>query len=119
VREFKGLLIAALVLTFLGGMGAGAWVRSLAAAPQTTSPGSVQRRMDDFRSAFPDLTASQMRQLRAVLLRHDDAVDRIQRRLSTEQFQEKLAREAASREEIRGILTDSQRAEYDKLTRRK
>jgi hypothetical protein len=119
MREFKGLLIAALVLTFLGGMGAGAWVRSLAAAPEVVRPGSVDRRLDDFQQAFPDLSASQMRQLRTVLLRHDDAVRKIRERLSAEQFREKLASEAASREEIRGILTETQRVEYDKRTRRK
>jgi len=113
LREFKLLILLVLGLTYLGGLGAGAWVGTLTAAPRMRAA-SVDRRLGDFTEHF-DLNPSQVRQLRAVLFRYDKAVDEIRSRLTAREMREKLALERASREAIRTILDDSQRTDYDKL----
>ncbi len=110
MRQLKTLLVAALALVFVAGVGTGAWIRSLAAAAH--EPPKLDRRVRDFTDVF-DLSATQVRQLREVLYDHDQAKERI-RQLT--QSQEIRALEAKSRGRIRQLLTEEQRREYDRRT---
>ncbi len=110
MRQLKALLLAALALVFVAGMGTGAWLGSLAA---TAGPRTLtDLRVRDFQRAL-DLTPTQVRQLREVLYDYDQGKERI-RQPTPEQFQELLALEADSRRRIRQLLTKEQRAEYDR-----
>lgn len=113
MRQLKGLFLAVLLLTFVAGVGAGAWVESLVAAPRYQS--KLDRRVDDFRRHF-DLTPTQIRQLRDILAEHDHEDDRIRGGLTPEQYRAIRTLEARSRERIRDILTEAQQEEYDRLT---
>lgn len=110
MRQLKTLLIAALALVFVAGVGTGAWIGSLLAATQ--GPPTVDRRVRDFTGVF-DLSPTQVRQLREVLYDHDHGKERI-RQMTAEQFQELRALEAESRGRIRQLLTEEQRREYDR-----
>jgi hypothetical protein len=114
MRELKRLIIAVLALTFLGGVGTGAFIGTLTAASKDRAQ-SLGDRVQDFKQHFPDLTSSQERQLRTVIHEHDEKIRAIRRRLSAKQFREQLAEEEAARARIRQVLTERQRAEYDKL----
>ena len=59
-----------------------------------------------------------MRRLRQVIAEHDVRVSNIRAELSDEQFRRQLETEEASRQRIRGLLTEEQQREYDKLLRR-
>jgi hypothetical protein len=85
MRQLKRLFLIVAGLTFVGGIGTGAWIGTLLAAPPKPAA-KLDRRVQDFEHYFPDLDATQKRQLRE-----------------------------ASRKRIRLILTDPQRTEYDKL----
>jgi len=113
MRELKRLFFAVLVLTFIGGMGTGAWIGTLTAGTVDTAP-SVDRRVDDFRMHF-DLTKSQIRRLRAAIAEYDGQVKRIHSELSQAQFQSILQEQTRSRAKVRQVLTDEQKVEYDKL----
>ncbi len=110
MRQLKTLLLAALALVFVAGMGTGAWIGSLAAAPR--APRSLDPRVHDF-TRFFDLSPTQVRQLSEVLYDHDQRKERI-RQPTPEQFQELRALEAESRQRIRQLLTEEQRLEYDR-----
>jgi Spy/CpxP family protein refolding chaperone len=110
MRQLKTLLIAALALVFVAGVGTGAWIGSLAAA--THEPRKLDRRVRDFTNVF-DLSATQVRQLREVLYDHDQEKERI-RQMTPEQSLELRALEAESRGRIRQLLTEEQRTEYDR-----
>jgi len=110
MRQLKALLLAALALVFVAGVGTGAWIGSLAAATQ--GPPSLDRRVDDFKDAF-DLSPTQVRQLREILHDHDQKKERI-RQPTAEQFQELRTLEAESRGRIRKMLTEEQLREYDR-----
>ena len=112
MRQLKALLLAALALVFVAGVGTGAWIGSLAAATQGPT---LDRRVRDFTKVY-DLSPTQVRQLREVLHDHDQRKERI-RQPSPEQFQELLALEAESRGRIRQILTEEQQREYDRRAR--
>ncbi|MHC4548340.1 MAG: hypothetical protein ACYTEZ_06135 [Planctomycetota bacterium] len=117
MRQLKRLFLLVLGLTFVGGLGTGAWVGSLVAAqPVRETP--LDRRVDDFERHF-DLDATQIRQLRTILAEHDHRKARIQQEVSAEQFMKTRALEQESRDKIRVILTEEQRGEYDKLVGRK
>lgn len=113
MRQLKALLLAALALVFVAGVGTGAWIGSLAAATQ--GPRTLDRRVRDFQRTL-DLSPTQVRQLREVLHDHDQRKERI-RQPSPEQFQDLLALEAQSRGRIRQLLTEEQQREYDRLAR--
>ena len=113
MRELKRLFLAVLALTFLGGIGTGAWIGSLTAGPGT-EVSTADDRADEFEKRF-GLDATQMRLLRAVLAEHDGRIRNIQLQVTKEQFRQKLAQEELSRQKIRQILTTKQREEYDKL----
>jgi len=114
MRQLKALLLAALALVFVAGVGTGAWIGSLAAATQGPRT-FLDLRVRDFQRVL-DLSPTQVRQLREVLRDHDQRKEQI-RQPSPEQFQELLALEAKSRGRIRQILTEAQQREYDTRAR--
>jgi len=107
MRQLKALLLAALALVFVAGVGTGAWIGSLAAEPPGTG---VDRRVRDFDRVY-HLTPTQVRQLREILYDNDRRKDEIRRRT---QLQEIQAIEAESRGRIRQILNEDQLREYDR-----
>lgn len=113
MRQLKQLLFVVLVLTFVGGIGTGAWIGTLLAAPPKPAA-RLDRRVDDFLKHF-DLDATQQRQLRTVLADYDRKKDQIKATLTPEQLRRIRTLEESSRERIRLLLTRSQRREYDKL----
>ncbi|MHC4223229.1 MAG: hypothetical protein ACYSX0_04695 [Planctomycetota bacterium] len=113
MRELKRLFLLVLVLTFFGGVGTGAWIGTIVAAPSTPRP-SLDDRVQDFETFFGNLDGRQTRVLREIIAEHDTAVARIRQRLSKEQFEDIRRSEDASRERIRAILTPQQRDKYDK-----
>ena len=113
MRQLKRLLLIVLALTFLGGLGTGAWIGALLAAPPKPAA-KLDRRVDDFKAHF-DLDATQERQLRTVLADYDHQKDQIKGTLTPEQLRQIRSLEDSSRKRIRLILTEPQRTEYDKL----
>jgi hypothetical protein len=113
MRQLKQLFLIVLGLTFLGGIGTGAWIGTLLAAPPKQAA-KLERRVQEFMDTF-DLDATQERQLRTVLADYDHKKDRIKATLTPEQFRRIRTLEETSRKRIRLILNDPQRAEYDKL----
>jgi hypothetical protein len=114
--ELRRLILWVVGLTFLGGVGTGAWIGTLMAAPDRPEF-SIDRRVSDFQRHF-ELNPSQVRRLRQVLAEHDGRVRAIREELSGEQFRRQLETEEQSRRRIRELLTEEQRREYDKLLRR-
>jgi Spy/CpxP family protein refolding chaperone len=110
MRQLKALLLAALALVFVAGVGTGAWIGSLAAA--TKGPPTLDRRVRDFTDVY-DLSPTQLRQLREILYDFDRDKQRIQQP-TPEQAREMRTLEAESRGRIRQILTAEQRADYDR-----
>ena len=102
MREFKTLVLVAVLLAFIGGVGAGAWIGSLRAAPATNPP-SVERRMKAWKERY-NLTPSEQRQLRAVLVRYDSGRDGIYSELSSEQWRRLNELREKSQREIDEIL---------------
>ena len=84
MREFKAAILLALVLAFVGGLGAGAWIGSLRAAPQTPRR-SVDRRLESWKERY-ELTPSQERRLREVLIRYDKGRDRVRAQMDAERW---------------------------------
>ena len=117
MRELKRLLLLVLFLTFLGGIGTGAWIGSLTASPAAATPVDDDR-VAEFQRRL-GLDATQVRKLREILGDHDRKIRRIQNEITAQQFKRKLAQEDFSREQIKGILTLKQREEYDKLLGRR
>jgi len=113
MRQLKQLFLIVLGLTFVGGIGTGAWIGTLLAAPPKSGAG-LERRVGDFERHF-DLDATQKRQLKTVLADYDHKKGKIRATITPEQLRQIRALEAASRKRIRLILTDPQRTEYDKL----
>jgi gas vesicle protein len=105
MRQLKALLIAALALVFVAGVGTGAWIGSLAAA--TRAP-TLDRRVRDFTNVL-DLSSTQVRQLREILADFDQKKEQL-RQVTPEQ----RALEAETRGRIRQILTEEQLREYDR-----
>lgn len=113
MRQLKQLLLIVLVLTFVGGIGTGAWIGTLLAAPP--KPGAkLERRVGDFMEHF-DLDATQERQLRTVLADYDHRKEQIKATLTPEQLRRIRTLEDSSRQRIRLLLAEPQRREYDKL----
>lgn len=113
MRELKRLFLIVLGLTFLGGVGAGTWIGSLTAGPDTEIA-TTDRRVAEFERRL-SLNATQVRQLSDILAEHDNRIHSINQQVTKEQFRRKLGQEALSRDRIRKILTPQQREEYDKL----
>ena len=84
MSDVKRTVLFALLLAFVGGIGAGAWVSDLRAAPNTVQP-SIERRVEAWRAKY-DLTPSQVRQVRDVLLRYDAGSTRIRNEMDSERW---------------------------------
>jgi hypothetical protein len=108
MRQLKALLLAAMALVFVAGVGTGAWIGTLAAAPR--APRSLDRRVEDFRRML-GLSPTQARQVREILADHDRKREEMRRPTP-----EQLALETGTRARIRTILTEEQRREYDRRT---
>jgi hypothetical protein len=113
MRQIERLLLVVLGLTFIGGVGTGAWIGTLLAAPPKQAA-RLERRVQDFLQHF-DLDATQERQLRTVLADYDRNKEKIKGTLTPEQLRRIRTLEDESRKRIRLILTDPQRSKYDKL----
>jgi len=113
MHQLKRLLLVVLGLTFVGGLGTGAWIGTLLAAPPKKAA-RLDRRVNDFKAHF-DLDATQERQLRTVLADYDHRKDQIKDTITPEQLRQIRSLEETSRKRIRLILTEPQRTEYDKL----
>jgi len=113
MRQLKRLFLIVLGLTFVGGLGTGAWIGTLLAAPPKQGA-KLDRRVQDFKLYF-DLDATQERQLRMVLADYDHKKGQIKDTLTPEQLRQIRTLEETSRKRIRLILAGPQRTEYDKL----
>ena len=113
MRQLKRLFLIVAGLTFVGGIGTGAWIGTLLAAPPKKSA-QLERRVRDFMQHF-DLDATQVRQLRTVLADYDHGKEKIKATLTAEQLREIRALEETSRKRIRLILAEPQRTKYDNL----
>jgi len=111
MRDLKRAVLAALLLAFVAGLGAGAWVSDLRAAGEATPP-SMDRRVQAWTDRY-GLSPSQERRLRDVLLRYDAGRTKILSELDTQRWQriEKLRLEA--REDIDRILQEADPAAAD------
>ena len=112
MRDIRNLFLSVILLTFVGGVGVGAWLGSLRAAPAQPQKRSVERRMEDWKQVF-ELDASQERRLRAALNYYEMQRDRIRQEVSSEQFVRVHRLQEECREKVREILTPEQRALYD------
>ncbi len=83
MREFKTTILASVILAFVAGIGAGAWIGNLRASP-ANGQASVDRRLQSWTERY-DLTPSQQRQLRAVLIRYDSGRKQIRSELNRDQ----------------------------------
>ncbi|MEM8885313.1 MAG: hypothetical protein AAGD14_14690 [Planctomycetota bacterium] len=101
----KRTIAAALLLAFVAGLGAGAWMSDLRAAPRKAATPSADRRADAFQEKY-DLTASQRRRVRDIIVRYDQKRRSILTELDSERWQriERLA--AVSRQAIDEILRE-------------
>lgn len=113
MRQLRQILVVVLVLTFVGGIGTGAWIGTLLAAPPRAAA-RLDRRVKDFLRHF-DLDATQTRRLRTVLADYDHRKEQIKATLTPEQLRRIRTLEESSRERIRLLLTEPQRRKYDKL----
>lgn len=110
MRQLKLLLFLTLALTFVGGIGTGAWIGSLVAGPEEPR-GTAERRVADY-TEFYDLNETQQRELETILLRFDHRRGQI-RQLTAEQLQEMRRLEDETRANIRALLTAEQQRKYD------
>jgi hypothetical protein len=104
MREFKTLVLAAVALAFVAGIGAGSWISDLRAATTPSHP-SVERRLENWNKRY-NLTPSQQRRIRSVLVRYDAGRDRIFSEISAEQWQRLNRNLADSQREIDEILQE-------------
>ncbi len=113
MRELKRMFVAALCLTFLGGLGAGVFLGGLRAATPAPS-GPLDRRVQDWQGAF-ELTPSQVRRLREILARYDLGVQQLRDAIGAEQYRRIEELRERHRVQIRSdVLTPEQRVEYDR-----
>jgi len=116
MRGWKRLFFAVQALTLVGGLGIGAFVATLSAAPELPASPSVERRVGEYREAF-DLDASQARRLREVLERHDAEARAVRERIDEERFRELQRIHERAREELRGLLDERQTRILDGMAR--
>ena len=105
MNEVKRTVLAALVLAFVAGVGAGAWVGELRAAAGERDDVSVDVRLRAYDEKY-DLTPSEERRVRDVLLRYDAKRTEILSELDAERWQRlQLALEKA-RADLAEILDE-------------
>ena len=104
MREFKATILAAVLLAFVAGIGAGAWIGDLRASP-TGNPPSVDSRLKNWTERY-DLTPSQQRRLRSVLIRYDSGSRQIRSELNRDQRERLAALGEQSQQEIDKILKE-------------
>ena len=104
MREFKTTILASVMLAFVAGIGAGAWIGDLRASPASGHP-SVDRRLKNWTERY-DLTPSQQRQLRSVLLRYDAGRNQIRSELNRDQRMRLEQLSKRSQDEIDKILKE-------------
>jgi len=113
MRGLKALFLATLGLTFLAGLGAGAWLGGLRAAAPAEAVPSIQTRVRDWNETF-SLDRSQERRLQAILVYYDEESARIYRDLDAERFRQLHQLREECRVKLREMLTPEQQAEYDR-----
>ena len=109
MRGLKGAVCLALVLAFCAGVGAGAWLGDLRAAPDEPRTVSIDKRVEAWSKAH-DLTKSQERQIRDVLLRYDADRRNIRSEMSKDQWARVHKLRLESREKIDRILREGDSA---------
>jgi len=109
VNGIKGAVTAAILLAFVAGVGAGAWVSDLRAAPARPTSVSIERRVQSWTEKH-EMTPSQQRRLRDVLLRYDADRRRILSELSKDEWARLNQLRTDSRKDIDRILEDGHTA---------
>ena len=111
MREVKRLIIGVMVLTFLAGVGTGTWIQSLLAASPEKASANLDRRVQDFEQHF-ELSQTQIRLLKGVLLDYDMKKREIRDRVSAEGLREFGEGPDAAKEQHRenALLNDAGRA---------
>ena len=105
MNGIKAAVSGAIILAFVAGLGAGAWVSDLRAAPARTKSVSIERRVKAWTDKH-EMTASQQRRLRDVLLRYDADRRQILSQLSKDEWARLNLLRTASRKDIDRILED-------------
>ncbi|MEE8104722.1 MAG: hypothetical protein V3T86_04210 [Planctomycetota bacterium] len=111
MNGFKKLLLTVLGLTFIGGLGTGAFVGTLLASSKVVAQ-PEDRRIDDFREIL-DVDELQVERLRRIFARHQIELTGLRRTIQQENGRRYNEVHELCRQRIREILTDEQRALYD------
>jgi len=109
MHEVKRTFIAALALAFVAGVGAGAWVGELRAAAGEADDVSVDVRLRAYDEKY-DLTPSEERRVRDVLLRYDAKRMEILSELDETRWQRLHRALEEARGDLRKILEDRETA---------
>jgi hypothetical protein len=104
MNDVKRLVVAAVVLAFLAGLGAGAWVGDLRAAGANAAP-SMDTRVEAYRKKY-DLDASEQRRVRDVLLRYDAGRERVMSELDGERWKKLNELLTQAQKDIENILAE-------------
>ena len=105
MHGLKGPILLALLLAFIGGVGAGAWIGSLRAAPLVPLR-SVDRRLESWKERY-DLTPSKERRLREVLIRYDKGRDGVRAQLDAARWNQVDQLRRTAHAQIQEILHGS------------
>ncbi len=90
-----------------------------AESPDLTRVDPVKRRLGDFVRKFPGLTTTQQRQIRTILVKLDQKKDGIRNQLDSSRLRQIQKAEDLARTALREVLSDEQRAEFDRGLDRK
>jgi len=112
MSSFKRLFLTVLGLTFIGGLGTGAFVGTLLASPKVEVQ-REDRRIDDFREIL-DVDDLQVERLRHIFARHQIELSGLRRTIQQENGLRYNEVHELCRQRIREILTDEQRTLYDR-----
>lgn len=105
MNGIKASVTTAILLAFVAGVGAGAWVSDLRAAPTRPTSLSIERRVKAWTDRH-ELTPSEVRRLRDVLLRYDADRKRILSELSKDEWTRLNQLRTDSRKDIDLILSN-------------
>ena len=111
MSDVKRAMIAAVLLAFVAGVGAGAWVSDLRAASEPAEQ-PVDRRVQQWKEKY-DLTPSQERRLRDVFLRYDAGRKKILTELDTVRWQKTVRLREEALKDVAVILGKDQPAGPD------